>query len=104
MKINGLQPQEVYKSFMKDVVHTGSAHVKASRVSQTDSLEVSSQCAELNEARKLADESGIVDLDGGVREEKIEELKSLIEQGQYNVSAKDVAESIIKGKFLDSKA
>jgi negative regulator of flagellin synthesis FlgM len=105
MKINGLQPQEVYKTFSKDTVRTGSTDVKAvsGSGSDADRLEVSQQCADLNEARRLVDDSGI-DVKDDDREEKIEGLKSLIEQGQYNISAKDVASSILNGRLLDSRA
>ncbi|CDZ23517.1 hypothetical protein CCDG5_0378 [[Clostridium] cellulosi] len=103
MKINGLQPQEVYKTYVNNIYKSG-AEIKKAVISDTDSLTISQQSSDLYEARRLADESGILDVNEEGREERIEELKSLIDSGQYNVSAEDVAKSIVSGKIFDNRA
>lgn len=103
MKINGLQPQEVYKTYVNNV-HKSGSDIKKAVISDTDSLTISQQSSDLCEARRLAEESGIFDVNDECREDKIEELKSLIDAGQYNVSAEDVAKSIVCGKIFDNRA
>lgn len=109
MKIDGLQPQDIYKSFVSGAVHgndVAAAGKKAADVS-TDRVEISSESAGLNEARNLVRQSGIADIDdlqasGG--SEKVEALKQQVESGEYNVSSKDVANSILSGRHFDSRA
>jgi negative regulator of flagellin synthesis FlgM len=106
MKINGLQPQDVYKSYMKSAISTdgtdksGTGSVKA----DTDRVEISSQGSDISEARELVKKSGILtddDSDGADRAEKVETLKNQVQSGNYNVDSKDVSQSIIKGRLVD---
>jgi anti-sigma28 factor (negative regulator of flagellin synthesis) len=109
MEINGLQPQDVYKSFMKSAVKTDSADKSGSADktdvsdANTDRVEISSQGSNVNEARELVKNSGISDnsSDGASRAQKIEALKNQVQSGNYSVNSKDVAQSIIKGMYID---
>lgn len=98
MKINGLQPQQVYKIFEKDVSYVNRAEGKTDSGEYADSLEISKQSADLSEARGLACDAGLYTDNSADREAKIENLKSLVEQGQYSIPAKDVANSILSGR------
>jgi len=106
MKISGLQPQDVYKSYMKSAVSTDSvdkADTEDVKVN-ADRVEISSQGSDISEARELVKKSGILadnDSDGASRSEKIEALKNQIQSGDYSVDSKDVSQSIVKGRFVD---
>ena len=110
MKINGLQPQDVYKSFASSTAHSEDnvvADKKSAVDVSADRVEISSESADLNEARNLVQQAGITDSDGSQtasRSEKVEALKQQVESGEYNVSSKDVANSIVTGRYLDSRA
>ena len=110
MKINGLQPQDVYKSFASNSVHgedSAAADKKITADVSADRVEISPESSELNEARNLVQQSGITESDDSQtasRSEKVEALKQQVESGEYNVSSKDVANSILTGRYLDSRA
>lgn len=104
MEINRLEPQSVYKAFMNNTAHGLDPDKKTDTEVKADTVEISSESADLNEARKLTSRSGITHTDYESRSEKVEALKEQIEAGEYNVSAKDVARSILTGNYLDSRA
>lgn len=107
MKINGLQPQDVYKSYMNSNLHSDDS-VEKDKKDETDvnadRVEISSESADLSEARELTRKSGIMSAHDSSRSEKVEALKQQVESGEYNVSSKDVAKSILTGNYLDSRA
>lgn len=107
MKIGGLQPQDVYKSYIGSTSRSedpagGKKSVDNPDIS-TDRVEISSECADLNEARELVRLSGINE-ESGDRSAKLEALKSQIEAGEYYVSADDIARRILNGKRADNIA
>jgi flagellar biosynthesis anti-sigma factor FlgM len=107
MKIDGLQPQAVYKSFANSAAKIDDAGKKSVNQTDADRVEISSECSDLNQARKLVDQSGIsadTSAQASERSEKVEALKQQIESGEYYVSSKDVARSILTGNYLDSRA
>lgn len=111
MKIDGLQPQDVYKSYMSSAVRgdgAGSDTEKAAASDiSADRVEISPESADLSEARELVAESGIsadLSTDAPSRSDKVGALKSQVESGEYNVASEDVAKSILTGNYLDSRA
>lgn len=52
-------------------------------------------------ARVLQKAKSAVDASPDVREEKVSELKKAIDEGSYNVSNEEVAESLIKKSIVD---
>lgn len=107
MKINGVQPQDIYKSFMNSTVHSENSDKKTTTDISTDRVEISPESVSLSEARELTRQSGITAdsaVDASSRSEKVEALKKQIESGEYNVASEDVAKSILTGNHLDSRA
>lgn len=102
MKINGLQPQDIYKSYMQSPSRTETEKSSAKEV-KTDRVEISAQGAGITGARELVKKSGI-NSGEGASSERLEELKKQVQSGSYSVSSKDIAQSILKGRFLDKKA
>lgn len=102
MKINGLQPQEIYKSYMQTSLHTDNEKSSA-KEANTDRVEISAQGTDINDARKLVKKSGI-SADEGADSERLEALKEKVQSGSYSVSSKDIAQSILKGRYFDKKA
>jgi flagellar biosynthesis anti-sigma factor FlgM len=103
MEINRLEPQKLYKAFMNTNACGLDADKKNNEV-KADTVEISSESANLSEARRLVSRSGIARSDARSRSEKIEALKEQIEAGEYSVSSNDVAHAILTGKHLDSRA
>lgn len=106
MKISGMQPQDVYKTFMKSTSRPNAAEKSESSEVKTDRVEISTEGASITQARKLADKSGIskTDTDDAVRSKKIEALKNQVQSGNYYVPSAEIAKSIIRGNSLDRKA
>lgn len=102
MKINGLQPQEIYKSYMQTSSRTDNEKSSSKEVN-ADRVEISAQGADITEARKLVKKSGLSASDG-TDSARIDALKEKVRSGSYNVSSKDIAKSILKGRYLDKKA
>lgn len=102
MKINGLQPQEIYKSYMQNSSRAESEK-SSTREIKTDRVEISAQGAGITGARELVKKSGI-SASEGTSSERLEAIKKQVQSGSYSVSSKDIAQSIIKGRFLDKKA
>ena len=112
MKIDNIQIQNTYGAF------TGGASDASSESSrrrsdaaldaesgtvQQDRVEISSRAVHMADAQKMAAKISN-DEDTFSREEKVARLRSLVENGQYSVSTKDVARSILVGTFFDRKA
>lgn len=104
MQINGLQPQDIYKSYQKNTPRPSAPEKSGDSAPIADRVEISSQGSDITQAKELVKKSGIASGDSSGRSEKIEELKKQVQGGTYNVPSKDIAQSIIKGGNFDRKA
>lgn len=105
MKINGLGPQDIYKSYMQNTPRADDETVSTAPEDTTaDRVEISPECAQLGEARGLVRKSGVSDGSDTDRSEKLSSLKQRIESGTYNVSSEDIARSILTGRLYDGMA
>lgn len=107
MKIDGLQSQNIYKTFMTNTAHSGNAKQKDVSNVDADRVEISTESADLNEARELARQSGIkneLTTESASHQDKVETIRMMVESGEYNVSSKEIARSILTGNNFDSRA
>lgn len=107
MKIDGLQSQNIYKTFMTNTAHSGNAKQQNVSDVNADRVEISSESADLNAARELARQSGInneLKTESASHKQKVETLRHMVESGEYNVSSKEIARCILTGNNFDSRA
>lgn len=112
MKIDSIQIQNTYGAYAGGASdasgengrrRAGAALDDELGAAQQDRVELSSQAVHMADAQKMAPKvTG--DDDGASREAKVAQLRSLVESGQYSVSSKDVARSILVGTFYDREA
>lgn len=117
MTINGLNPQEVYKSQMSGAAYgANSAGSKSSQAGESDAesrvgnsagntadrVEISQHGADITQARALARKADLSG-DEAARSSRVEELRQQVQSGTYSVSSKEIARSILGGN-LDRKA
>lgn len=89
-------PIEAYVNNVQDKKATGSPKDKAANASaKTDSVDISDAAKRVSAAREELDR--IPD----VREGKVAELKSQIENGTYKVDSEKIAEKMLKDGFLN---
>lgn len=106
MKIDAMRSSDVYKTFMNNNIRNNEKPIKADNVSK-DTVEISAQSADLNSARELARMSGIsrdVMNEGSENDDNYQLIKYLVDSGEYDVSSKDIAKSILTGKNCDTFA
>ncbi|NLT94719.1 MAG: flagellar biosynthesis anti-sigma factor FlgM [Clostridia bacterium] len=65
--------------------------------SKMDEMQVSSEAQLMNKILQTAKNAP------EIREEKVNELKNAVKQGNYNVSAEDVAQKMLNGILFDKK-
>jgi negative regulator of flagellin synthesis FlgM len=65
--------------------------------SKRDEMQVSSEAQLMNKILQKAKSAP------EIREEKVKELKNALKQGNYNVSAEDVAQKMLNGILFDQK-
>lgn len=115
MTINGLNPQEVYKSQMSGAAYSAAAGNKtpsagesgaesgaAGTAGTADRVEISQYGADIAQARTLAKRADLGG-DEAVRSSRVEELRQQVQNGTYNVSSGEIARSMLGGN-LDKKA
>lgn len=110
MKIDGVQIQKAYNAYAGNAADTSadSKHKPQAALDsdlsdvQADRVEISSRAVHMSDAQKMASKV-TNDEDQTSREEKVARLKSLVESGEYSVSSRDVARSILVGTFFDKK-
>ncbi|MDR3553078.1 MAG: flagellar biosynthesis anti-sigma factor FlgM [Clostridia bacterium] len=102
MKVNGIQAQNIYESYQKNLKQDEAVKDSSSQKAQGDTLELSPGAADLQEAgtfaRKTSDDGDTQ------RTARITDIKNQIDAGTYNVSSQDVARSVLKGMIMDQKA
>ena len=103
MKIDGYQVGKLYESYAGKNNQAAGVNQDTSKTDKSDRVEISSKAADMNAAVSLGQKiTGAENPDE--RQTRIAELKKLIDAGQYNISSKAVAQSILLGSNLDIKA
>lgn len=107
MKIDGLQAGSIYQSFAEKTASAPSAGVSAAdgtgEGSTADRVEISARASDMQQARRLASSARTAETPGE-RQARIEEIRSQITSGQYQVPAEAVARSILLGANFDTRA
>lgn len=107
MKIDGLQAGNIYQSFADKTTSAAAAGTSSSAVARegsvTDRVEISAKASDMQQARQLVSRSRTAEITGD-RQTRIDEIRSQIMSGQYQVPAEDVARSILLGGNLDTRA
>ncbi|HEX3026328.1 MAG TPA: flagellar biosynthesis anti-sigma factor FlgM [Clostridia bacterium] len=103
MKIDGINIQKIYESFSKNA-ESAAEEACATKQDQgadpKDRVEISSKASDMSFARKTAQKQIGVESEQD-REARIFQIKNQIESGQYSISSRDVAASIVKGRNFD---
>jgi flagellar biosynthesis anti-sigma factor FlgM len=103
MKIDGYQVGKLYESYAGKNNQAAGVNQDTSKTDKADRVEISSKAANMNVAVSLGQKIASTD-SFDERQTRIAELKKLIDAGQYNVSSKAVAQSILLGGNLDINA
>lgn len=99
MKIDGIKAQNIYESYAKNnSKKVEKADIKASG----DRVEISAKASDMNLAKKITSKE-TAPVEKTSREERINEIKSRIDAGNYSVPSSDVARSMVKGRIFDKK-
>lgn len=105
MKIEGYQLQKMYEAYSKNSTTAadgkGLTRQQKDTAEKTDRVELSEQASKMSDAQGIAQKVSAPAEDSSSREQRVAELKKLVESGQYSVSSKDVARSILTGLFYD---
>lgn len=99
MEISAIKAQNVYKALKTE--ERPPVKPEESEAQMGDRVEISQRGADVAKASKLAQKAGSVDSAAESRETRVNELKGLIESGQYNIDAREVAKSIVNGRPLN---
>lgn len=107
MTINGLGPQDLYKSQMAGAAYgknaAGAKAASAGEASETDAgdavrVEISRQGSDVTQARALAQKAGLAAGEPD-RAARVEQLRDQVRSGTYSVSASEIARSILGGRL-----
>lgn len=109
MKINGLEPQDVYKSYINSAARNdgenSEAETEAAADVSADRVEISPSSSRLSEARELTRRAGVgTGDDAAARSGKVASIKSAVDSGSYSVPAEDVAQSILEGRSFGGES
>lgn len=97
MKINGLQPHNVYVSFSKEEKEKKTVKEPSGQAGSSDRVEISAEAAGRSEAERLAQKITDTPADTG-RAERLDAIKKQVQDGTYQVPAEQVAGSILGGR------
>ena len=106
MKIDGYGVGKLYGQFASQTgPASGSSRDKAhaENAESSDRVEISPKASDMNSAGALAQRSVNTE-SAAEREQRIANIKGMIETGQYSVSSETVAQSILRGVHFDAKA
>ncbi len=101
LKISSEQVRRVLQGYVREVENKRSGKVKSSdkkfegTKAKGDSLVITARSEEVKKAREAYEKLP------GVRKNLVDELKSRIESGKYNVTSKEVADKIIHRAVVD---
>ncbi len=107
MTINGLSPQDLYKSQMAGAAYGKNAAAakaaSAGEPSETGAgdavrVEISQQGSDVTQARALAQKAGLTAAEPG-RAARLEQLRDQVRGGTYSVPASEIARSIVGGRL-----
>jgi len=98
MKING-NIEKIMRIYKKQPVQ----NKKANRVSKTETVHKSDKIELSREAKDFQAALDAVKQIPDIRQDKVEEIKSKILTGAYNVSAEEVAGKIVEGIIINEK-
>jgi flagellar biosynthesis anti-sigma factor FlgM len=104
MKVDGYQVGKLYESFAGKNSQSTTAGKEPSKAGKPDTVEISDQASDMNNAVALGKKVNELSETPEDRQARVDELKKLIDGGQYNVSSKAVAQSILLGGNLDIRA
>lgn len=99
MKINGVQPHNVYAAFSKEKSEQQPVQEPSGQAERSDRVEISAEAAGRNEAEQLARKITDVSADTG-RAKRLDAIKERVRNGTYQVAAERVAGSIL-GSQID---
>ena len=103
MKIDGFGVGKFYEQYSgKTAKDANPAAQEVVKAAKTDRVEISSKAADMNKAALVQKSMSSESIDE--RQSRIDNIKSLVDAGQYNIPTKTVAQSILRGSFLDKKA
>lgn len=100
MKIDGVQPHNIYTSFSKS---EKAEQTHSDQPAGADRVEISAEAASRSEAGRLSGQIQDDSDNGTVREERLAAIKKQVQDGSYQVPAEKVAGSILGGR-IDRKA
>lgn len=105
MKVDGYQVSKLYESYNgKNNQAAGVNKDAANKAAEkADKVEISNQASDMSNAISLGQKMKNTESPED-RQARIDEIKKLVDSGQYNVSSKEVAQSILVGKNLDVRA
>ena len=75
--------------------YSGAVESESSAAKASDNVRLSAKAKELQEARKVLDDTA------EIRSEKVADIKSRIASGSYNVKGEEIADAIIKASLVD---
>lgn len=107
MKINPVEAHGIYKSFNSEKGHKQDYDARAiQKPAETrenaDRVEISEKGADILEGSTMAQRAAApVPKETGLRADKVEQIKKLVRSGEYDVSGRDVAASILRGRVID---
>ncbi|MDK2807217.1 flagellar biosynthesis anti-sigma factor FlgM [Thermoanaerobacterium thermosaccharolyticum] len=91
MKIyNNININNIYDMYKS----ASSKAVDAKKINNIDKVEISSNASKINKSFAEYEQ---------IREKKVQDIKEKVDSGTYYVKSDDIAESILKGAFLDKK-
>lgn len=104
MKVDGYQVSKLYESYNgKNNQAAGVNKDAADKTEKSDKVEISGQASDMSNAISLGQKVKSAESPED-RQARIDEIKRLVDSGQYNISSKEVAQSILVGKNLDVRA
>jgi negative regulator of flagellin synthesis FlgM len=89
MKINGSIPKNLSKIYQKQQ-NSIKENIKGRKKFEQDKIELSPQAEKINKLIEMTKEIP------EIRKEKVEEIKAQIAENKYDVSAKELAEKMLK--------
>lgn len=98
MKIDGIQPHHIYKSFSQKEKEEKTSQQPSAETGNSDRVEISEEASERNEAMQMAKKINTPSADSG-RAERLAAIKKQVEDGTYQVSPEKVAGKILGGRF-----
>lgn len=102
MKIDGIQAGRLYDAF-SDKKTSGQTSGGARSPEKGDRVEISGKASDMSKAGSLARSSSSSETSAD-RQARLDHIKKLVDSGEYNVSSKKVARSILTGRNFDTRA